>query len=102
MPKYIKKRPTRRPSHPGEVLKNIWLNELEYSQSAFAEELVKVSGGRVKKTTMQTKLNEVISGKRSMSAEFAVLISRVLKTDPKMWMNLQVQLDIWLAEEKVA
>jgi len=37
-----------------------------------------------------------------MSAEFAVLISKVLKTNPKMWMNLQVQLDIWEAEEKVA
>jgi addiction module HigA family antidote len=63
---------------------------------------VKASGGAVKKTTMQTKLNEVISGKRSMSADFAVLISKVLKTDPRMWMNLQVQLDIWEAQEKVA
>lgn len=97
-----KERPSRRPSHPGEILKGLWLDELGYSQAAFAELLAKASGGSVKKSTMQTKLNEVISGKRAMSADFAVLISKVLKTNPKMWMNLQVQLDIWEAEERVA
>lgn len=102
MEKYPKKRPIRRPSYPGEILKNLWLDELGYSQSHFAGLLVAASGGLVKKSTMQTKLNEVISGKRSISAEFAVLISKVLKSSPKMWMNLQVQLDIWEAEKKVA
>lgn len=102
MPTYSKKRPQRRPSHPGTVLKELWLDELSYSQSHFADLLVKASKNRVKKSTMQTKLNEVISGKRAMSAEFAVLISKVLKTNPKMWMNLQIALDIWEAEEKGA
>ena len=57
MATYPKKRPSRRPSHPGEILKELWLDELEYSQSSFAEKLVKASGGSVKKSTMQTKLN---------------------------------------------
>ena len=99
---YKKKRPERKPSHPGAILKDLWLDELGYSQSAFADLLVKASKNSVKKSTMQTKLNEVISGKRAMSADFALLISKVLKTDPKMWMSLQVQLDIWEAEEKAA
>jgi addiction module HigA family antidote len=102
MEKYPKKRPTRRPSHPGEILKSLWLDELGYSQSYFAELMVEASGGLSKKSTLQTKLNEVISGKRAMSADFAVLISKVLKSSPKMWMNLQIQLDIWEAEERVA
>jgi antitoxin HigA-1 len=102
MAKFLKKRTNRRPSHPGEILKDLWLAELGMSQSHFANLLVEVSKGKVKKTTMQTKLNEVISGKRSMSAEFAVLISKVLKTSPKMWMNLQIALDIWEAEESIA
>jgi addiction module HigA family antidote len=102
MQKFPKKRPIRRPSHPGEILKTLWLDELGYSQAAFAEMLVQAAGGSVKKSTMQTKLNEVICGKRAMSADFAVLISKVLKSSPKMWMNLQIQLDIWEAEEKVA
>jgi addiction module HigA family antidote len=102
MEKYPKKRTIRKPSHPGEILKNIWLEELGYSQSHFANLLVKASNKLSKKSTMQTKLNEVLSGKRAISAEFAVLISKVLKTSPKMWMNLQAQLDIWEAEEKAA
>ena len=102
MQKYPKKRPTRRPSHPGEILKNLWLDELGYSQSDFAARLVAATNGKSKKSTMQTKLNEVISGKRDISADFAVLISKVLKTNPKMWMNLQIQLDIWEAEQKAA
>ena len=55
---------------------------------------------RIKKGT-KTKLNELINGKRAMSADFAVLIGKVLNTSPRMWMNLQTSLDIWEAEEKV-
>jgi len=98
---FKKKRSDRIPSHPGEVLKNLWLDELGYSQSGFAEELVSMSPKKVAKTTMRTKLNELINGRRSMSAEFAVLISKVLKTSPKMWMSLQTNRDIWEVEEKV-
>jgi antitoxin HigA-1 len=102
MTKFLKKRPSRSPSHPGEILKGLWLDELGCSQSHFAELLARATNGQSKKSTIQTKLNEVISGKRTMSAEIAVLISKVLKTNPKMWMNLQVQLDIWHAEEAAA
>ena len=102
MKQYIKRRPSRRPSHPGEILKDLWLNELNYTQTGFAELLVDASGGIIKKSTMQTKLNELLRGKRAMSAEFAVLISKVLDTSPRMWMGLQTQLDIWMAEEKTA
>ena len=102
MAKYEKRRPDRRPSHPGEILKDLWLDELGYTQSHFCDLLVKVARGSVKKTTMQTKLNELINGKRAMSAEFAVLLSRVLKTSPKMWMNLQINLDIWEVEQLAA
>jgi plasmid maintenance system antidote protein VapI len=75
-----KRRPTKKTSHPGKILKNLWLDELGYSQSHFADLLVRASGGLSKKSTMQSKLNEVTSGKRSMSAEFAVLTSKVLKS----------------------
>jgi len=93
---------TRKPSHPGEILKNIWLDELGYTQSEFAELLSRTTGGKIKVSTMQTKLSEVINGKRAMSAEFAVLLSKALDTSPRMWMNLQVNLDIWEAEKNAA
>ena len=100
--KYKRQRPQRRPSHPGEILKSLWLDELGLSQAEFADQLVKASKDNVKLSTMKTKLNEVITGKRAMSADFAILLGKVLDTSPRMWMNLQVNLDIWEAEEKAA
>lgn len=102
MKKLKRKKTERKPSHPGEILKNIWLDELGHTQLGFAEILSKATGNKVKVTTMQTKLSEIINGKRSMSAEFAVLLGHVLETSPRMWMNLQVNLDIWEAEKKAA
>lgn len=37
-----------------------------------------------------------------MSADFAVLLGQILDTSPRMWMNLQVNLDIWEAEKEAA
>ncbi|NRA47046.1 MAG: HigA family addiction module antidote protein [Oligoflexales bacterium] len=96
-----KKRPKRRPEHPGAILKRVWLDELGYTQSHFVELLVEKSPTDIKHSTMQTKLNELVRGKRSMTADFAVLISQVLDTNPKLWMNLQSNLDIWEAEQRM-
>lgn len=92
----------RRPSHPGEILKSLWLDELGFTQLELARTLAEASKVSVKPSTMQTKLSEVINGKRAVSADFAVLLGRVLDTSPRMWMNLQVNLDIWEAEKKIA
>ncbi len=100
--KLKRKNMERRPSHPGEILKNLWLDELGITQLEFAEKLSKATEGKIKVSTMQTKLSEVINGKRAMSADFAVLLGQVLDTSPRMWMGLQVNLDIWEAEKKAA
>lgn len=102
MQKLKRQKITRKPSHPGVILKNIWLDELNYSQTEFSELLSKATGSKIKVSTMQTKLSEIINGKRAMSAEFAVLLAKVLDTSPRMWMNLQVNLDIWEAEKDAA
>ena len=102
MERIKRQRTQRRPSHPGEILKNIWLDELGMTQAEFAEALSKATGGKVKVSTMQTKVSEIINGKRAMSADFAVLLGHVLDTSPRMWMGLQVNLDIWEAEKDAA
>lgn len=91
----------RRPSAPGVVLKEIFLDENGITQSQFAKDLSKLTSGKVKESTMKTKLSEVIKGKRAMSAEFAILISKLLGTNPKMWLNLQSSLDLWIAEKEL-
>jgi addiction module HigA family antidote len=102
MMKTIKrKKMNRRPSSPGKVLKTIFLERNGITQADFARQLVEQTGGKIKESTMKTKLSEVIKEKRAMSAEFAILISRVLGTNPKMWMNLQTTLDLWIAEKEL-
>ena len=91
----------RRPSAPGIVLKEIFLDGNGITQSQFAKELAQLVDGKIKESTMKTKLSEVIRGKRSMSAEFAILISKRLGTNPKMWLNLQSSLDLWIAEREL-
>ena len=43
----------RRPSHPGEILKALWLDELGITQTEFAERLSRSTGGRIKISTTQ-------------------------------------------------
>jgi len=44
------------------------------------------------------RINTLINGKRDMTAETAVLLSKVLKTSAEFWMNLQVACDIYKAK----
>ena len=95
-----RKKINRRPSSPGEILKDIFLDGNGITQASFAKDLSDLTKNKVKVSTMKTKLSEVIKEKRSMSAEFAVLISKLLDTNPKMWMSLQTSLDLWIAQKE--
>lgn len=74
----------KNPFHPGEILLEEFLEPMELTQSAFAEQL-----GWTK-----AKLNELIKGKRGITAESALDLAEVLKTSPKLWMNLQATWDL--------
>lgn len=77
--------PTHRlPTHPGEMLLHEFLKPMKLTQVVFARRL-KVSAVR---------LNEIINGKRSVTAETAWLLSRELGTSPQFWMNLQMNFDL--------
>ena len=43
------------------------------------------------------RINTLINGKRNMTAETALLLSKVLKTNPEFWMNLQITYDLYEA-----
>jgi len=81
----------RAPSHPGEILREEFLEPLEISQREFAERL----------GISSQRLNEIINGKRSMTADTAVLISEELGTDPSWWMGFQVSLDVWESRNRL-
>ena len=72
------------PFHPGEILLEEFLVPAGITQSAFAE---KVGWTRA-------RLNELIKGKRGISAEAALDLAKALGTSAKLWMNLQATYDL--------
>jgi addiction module HigA family antidote len=49
---------------------------------------------------MKTKLSELVNDKRKISAEFSYLLSQVLETNPRMWLNLQTNVDLYDVRKK--
>ena len=81
----------RRPTHPGEILLKEFLRPLEMSQL----ELARRMGVPIQ------RVNTIINGKRDMTAETAILLSRALKTSSEFWMNLQVACDLFDAQRSL-
>ena len=79
------------PTHPGEVLRNIYLGPLALSQSVAAENL-----GITRKT-----LSMLLNGHQGISAEMALRLSKAFNTTPELWMNMQNNYDLWHAGKKV-
>ena len=82
-------RPTN-PMHPGEILLEEFLVPKNISQRSFAEKLGWTAA----------KLNELIKGKRGITADSALDLSSALKTSPEVWLNLQMYFDLAQAEER--
>ncbi len=79
----------RRPSHPGEILLEEFLRPAGMTQV----ELSRQMGVPIQ------RVNTLISGKRGMTAETALLLSGVFGNSPEFWMNLQVACDLYDARE---
>ena len=79
----------RQPTHPGEVLLYEFLDPMGMTQLELAEKM---------RVPIQ-RVNTLINGKRDMTAETAILLSRALKTSPEFWMNLQVSCDLYEARK---
>jgi len=78
----------RKPTHPGEILLKEFLEPMSISQS----EIAKRMGVPIQ------RVNTLINEKRGITAETAILLSRVLKTTPEFWMNLQAASDLYEAK----
>lgn len=72
------------PFHPGEVLLEEFLKPGRITQMAFAKKL----------GWTRARLNELIKGKRGITAEAALDLAKALGTSAKLWMNLQATYDL--------
>ena len=78
----------RQPTHAGEILLEEFLKPKNISQL----ELAKAIGVPIQ------RINTLINGKRGITPETAILLSRYFKTTPQFWMNIQANFDLYFAE----
>ena len=81
---------TRKPTHPGEVLREDVMKPLGLTVTEAANRL-----GVTRKT-----LSALINCRAAMSPEMAVRVSKATKTSPESWLYMQAKLDLWIAGQR--
>jgi addiction module HigA family antidote len=81
---------TMKPPHPGETIKEEFLVPLGMSVNALAKEL----GIGV------ARLNEIVRGRRGVTADTALRLARSFGTTPELWINLQTFYDLRMAQRR--
>lgn len=79
-----------KPPHPGDTLKEEYLAPFGMSVNALAKEL----------GIGAARLNEIIRGRRGVSADTALRLARYFGTTPELWLNLQAFYDLRMAQRK--
>ncbi len=77
------------PSHPGEVLAELYLAPLEMSALALAAKL----------DVPRTRIERLVKGQTAVSVDTAMRLARFFSTTPEYWMNLQRAWDLARARE---
>jgi addiction module HigA family antidote len=77
--------------HPGEIIKEEYLEPLNMSANALAVAL-RVPAPRI---------NDVIRQKRGISIDTALRLARYFNTTPQFWMNLQISYDLKMAKQNM-
>ena len=80
------------PIHPGEILMEEFLEPLEVSQNRLA-----VAIG-----VPPRRINEIVHGKRGITADTALRLERYFGVSAQFWLNLQTRYELDLAEDRVA
>ena len=72
------------PIHPGEVLHADFLEPLGISQYRLAQDI----------SVPARRINEIVHGKRAVSADTALRLARYFGTSERFWLNLQARFDL--------
>lgn len=79
------------PVHPGEILLKEFLEPMEISQYRLAKDI----------HVAPRRINEIVLGKRSISADTALRLARYFGTTAELWLNLQNAFDLDVARDAV-
>ncbi len=80
-----------KPIHPGEILLEEFLKPMGISQYRLAKDI----------SVPPRRINEIIHGKRSVSADTALRLSRYFGVSERFWLNLQTRYDIEVQKDKL-
>lgn len=75
----------RKPAHPGQILKNMYLKPLKLTVTKLAKTL------HVSRKAISAITNE----HKSITPEMALRLGRAFNTTPDLWLNLQKNYDLW-------
>ena len=79
-----------KPPHPGETIKEEYLVPLGMSVNALAKDLG-IGAARV---------NDIVRGRRGITADTALRLARYFGTSPELWLNLQAFYELRIAQRK--
>jgi addiction module HigA family antidote len=80
------------PIHPGEILMGEFLDPLGISQYRLAKDI----------SVPPRRINEIVHGKRSITADTALRLARYFGTTERFWLNLQVRYDLEIEKDRLA
>jgi addiction module HigA family antidote len=79
------------PVHPGEILQEEFLSPLGVSQYRLAKET----------SVPPRRINEIVRGSRSISADTALRLGRYFSTSEQFWLNLQAHYDLEVQKDRL-
>ena len=79
------------PIHPGEILMKEFLKPFGLSQYKLAKDI----------NVPPRRINEIVHGKRSISADTALRLSRYFNLSERFWLNLQSRYDLEVEKDKL-
>ena len=79
------------PVHPGEVLLEEFLKPMDISQYRLAKDI----------SVPPRRINEIVLGKRTVTADTALRLSRYLGTSERFWLNLQARYDLEVQKDRL-
>ena len=80
------------PIHPGEILMEEFLAPMGISQYRLAKDI----------SVPPRRINEIVHGKRSITADTALRLGRFFNMSPQFWLNLQTRYDLEITEDFLA
>ncbi len=79
------------PIHPGEILLEEFLKPMELSQYRLAKDI----------SVPARRINEIVHGKRNISPDTALRLSRYFGMSERFWLNLQTRYDLELEKDRL-